>query len=361
MRYPGFINKGDTIAFVSPSFSPATEQFRRECFENSLKLWKKKGFKTEVGFNAYEKKGVGISNVPEECARELMESYVNQSNKALISTSGGELMCEILPFMDFDEIKKAPPKWFMGFSDNTNFTFLLTTMCDVASIYGPNGGSFGMKKWHPYLEDALGILTGESLVAHNYDFYEIESLKNADNPFAELNCTEETEIKCYLPYHVKSSKTKNVHVKVMLTDEAEFEGRLLGGCLDCLVNMVGTKYDYVNRFINRYVDDGIIWYLEACDLNVFSIRRAMWQLEQAGWFRNAKGFIFGRPLNGDKIMNLNKNDAVLPTTCIGHSVPVILDADIGHLPPSMPLINGALCKVQFKDGTLVVDMGVELS
>ena len=328
MRYPKFIEKGDTISFVSPSFSPASEEYRRLCFDNSLKLWKKKGFKTEVGFNAYVSKGVGISNTPQECARELMEYYVNQSGKAIISTSGGELMCEILPYLDFDEIKKAEPKWYMGFSDNTNFTFLLTTMCDVASIYGPNGGSFGMSKWHQYLEDSLDVLTGKNLVAHNYDFYETESLKNAEDPYAELNCTEETQIKCLIPNKKASVRTKNIHGKVMLTDEATIEGRLLGGCIDCLVNLIGTKYDYVNRFINRYIDDGIIWYLEACDLNVFSIRRAMWQMEQAGWFRNAKGFIFGRPLNGSKIMNLDKIEAVLPYTCISHDAPVDMGIEL---------------------------------
>ena len=41
-------------------------------------------------------------------------------------------------------------------------------------------------------------------------------------------------------------------------------------------------------FIERYKEDGILWFLEACDLNVFSIRRAMWQMEQAGWFEHVK-------------------------------------------------------------------------
>lgn len=51
------------------------------------------------------------------------------------------------------------------------------------------------------------------------------------------------------------------------------EGRLLGGCLDCLVNLVGTGYDKVAAFVEKYKEDGIIWFLESCDLNVFSIAR----------------------------------------------------------------------------------------
>ena len=46
-------------------------------------------------------------------------------------------MCEILEYVDWNKIKSAEPKWFMGYSDNTNFTFLLNTIADTARIYGP--------------------------------------------------------------------------------------------------------------------------------------------------------------------------------------------------------------------------------
>lgn len=53
-------------------------------------------------------------------------------------------MCEVLDYVDFDRIRKAEPKWYMGYSDNTNLVFLLTTLCDTAAVYGPCAGSFGM-------------------------------------------------------------------------------------------------------------------------------------------------------------------------------------------------------------------------
>ena len=43
---------------------------------------------------------------------------------------------------------------------------------------------------------------------------------------------------------------------------------LLGGCMDCLVNLTGTKYDKVVEFTERYREDGIVWFLEACDIFV---------------------------------------------------------------------------------------------
>lgn len=50
MRYPSFIEKGDTIGFVAPSFGCAGEPYY-SAFQNSLKKWNALGFKTELGFN----------------------------------------------------------------------------------------------------------------------------------------------------------------------------------------------------------------------------------------------------------------------------------------------------------------------
>ena len=87
----------------------------------------------------------------------------------------------------------------------------------------------------------------------------------------------------------------------------------------------------------------------------------MWQMEHAGWFKTVKGFIFGRPLNGEPMMNLDHISAVLPYTVSRYKVPVILDADIGHIPPAMPIINGALSHVTYNDGKLEIDMGCEIN
>ena len=100
MRYPSFIEKGDTIGFVAPSFGCAGEPYY-SAFQNSLKKWNALGFKTELGFNCYASDGVGISSSPKKCAAEFMEYYKKETNQALISCGGGELMCEILEFIDF--------------------------------------------------------------------------------------------------------------------------------------------------------------------------------------------------------------------------------------------------------------------
>ena len=342
MRYPEFIKEGDTIGFPAPSFGCNIEPYRT-AFDHAQKVLQKKGFKTVCGPNAYAGDGIGISSSPENCGREVTEMLLGDMPDAIISCGGGELMCEILRYVDFECIAQAKPKWFMGYSDNTNLTFLLTTLCDTAAIYGPCAASFGMKPWHAAIRDAYKLLRGEKLAFRGYSHYEIQSDKDADHPLKPYACTVPREIRAFDPETglLPSGKGR----------ELAFSGRLIGGCLDILAMLCGTRYDRVTDFAEKYKDDGFIWFLEACDLNVFGIRRAIWQLQNAGWFRNVKGFLIGRPLAGqEERMGLDHIRAVTDLLA-EYQVPILLDVDIGHLPPMMPLISGSMAEVGYVPST----------
>lgn len=341
MRYPEFLKDNGTIGFVAPSFGCATEPYF-SAFKSAQNKFIKLGYRLKLGDNCYAGAGIGISNTPEKCGSELTEMYCDNDSDILISCGGGELMCEILEYVDWDRIKKSKPKWFMGYSDNTNFTFLQTTLCDTAAVYGSCAATFGMDAWHKALYDSIGVLRGEKLTLTGYDGWEKESLKSEDNPTASWNITEPRVLKVY-------NGNRN-------TETAQFSGRLVGGCMDCLVNLLGTKYDKVEEFNEKYADNGIIWFLESCDLNVFAIRRAMWQMDNAGWFKNVKGFMIGRPLVfGQEIMGLNQYDAVLAIAG-KYNVPVVMDCDLGHLAPTMPLISGSFVDIRVNNNDIEVRM-----
>lgn len=326
MRIPDFLKKGDFIGFVAPSFGCSIEPYYT-AFKNAGKKLSEEGFLLDIGPNCYKGEGIGISNLPELCAEETTQYFAKKELGALISCGGGELMCEILDFVDFEKIKEASPKWFLGYSDNTNLTFLLATLCDTVSIYGPCAPAFGMEPWHSSLRDTLDLMMGMKKEIHGYPLWEKESGKDEEHPLEPYHVTEERKLVTF----PEGSHT--------------MEGRLLGGCLDCLGRLVGTKYDKVKAFQEKYKEDGIIWYLEACDLNVMDIRRALWQLEHAGWFEHARGFLFGRPLHyGEEMFGLDQYKAVTEALS-GHQVPVVMDLDIGHLPPMMPMVNGSYARV----------------
>lgn len=136
----------------------------------------------------------------------------------------------------------------------------------------------------------------------------------------------------------------------------QIEGRLIGGCMDCLVNLLGTKYDKVTEFAEQYKEDGFLWFLESCDLNVMAIRRAIWQMKNAGWFSHVKGFLIGRPaVFGQEMMGLDQYHAVCDLLA-ELEVPVIMDADIGHLSPMMPLVCGSHATVQVNGNDISIEM-----
>ena len=69
-------------------------------------------------------------------------------------------------------------------------------------------------------------------------------------------------------------------------------------------------------------------------------------MKEAGWFENTKGFIVGRSngcFEGD-LMGVDKFNA-LTDLLQEYSVPMIFDADIGHIDPMLPIVMGANAKV----------------
>lgn len=338
MRYPTFIQKGDQIGFAAPSFGCAMEPYRT-AFNHSLEVWKQLGYRVKLGPNCYASEGIGISNTPEKCAEEFQQMYKDRSIAALLSCGGGELMCEILDHIDFCELANAVPKWYMGYSDNTNLTFLFVTLTDTAAIYGPNAGAFGMEPWHPSIQDALDLLQGKRLQMKNYPLWEKESLKDEEHPLEPYHVTE--------PFRLKTYPEK---------ENITMSGRLLGGCLDCLSHLVGTRFDKVVAFADKYAEDGILWFLEACDLNTMEIRRSLWNLKEAGWFKHVKGFLIGRPrIFGEPVLGLDQYEAV--TGILGEfGVPILMDLDIGHVAPMMPLITGAVATVEAKEAAMQIRM-----
>lgn len=363
MKYPKFLAEGGTLGFVAPSFGCNIEPYRSS-FSHACKRFSDMGYGLDLGPNCFLGNGIGISNTPQQCGKELTDYYISDKNNILFSCGGGELMCEILDYVDFEKLAAAPPKWYVGYSDNTNFTFLLTTLLETASIYAPCAPAFGMEPWHGCIQDLWDAVHGKKLQFTGYPKWERESIKSPEEPLVPYNTTEPRRIRVFLPDDpaAKTSATQDsfqkkaasqmectAQIKCATSGRAEaeiaMEGRLLGGCLDCLVNLLGTKYDNVVNYIEHYRKDGIIWFLESCDLNVFGIRRAIWQMDHAGWFQHLKGILVGRPYCfGSEMMGLDHYHAVVDLLSKYH-VPVIMDLDFGHLPPAMPMVCGSYTKI----------------
>ncbi|HIS38285.1 MAG TPA: hypothetical protein IAB45_02115 [Candidatus Onthousia faecavium] len=54
---------------------------------------------------------------------------------------------------------------------------------------------------------------------------------------------------------------------------------MIGGCLDIITDLFGTRFDKTEAFLEKYKEDGIIWYFDICELSSESIIRILWKLK----------------------------------------------------------------------------------
>ena len=131
-------------------------------------------------------------------------------------------------------------------------------------------------------------------------------------------------------------------------NQLNFRGRLIGGCLDTIFCLTGTPYGNMENFKNITKEDGHIFYFENCEGSPTDIVRRIENIKQAGWLEGANGMLIGRSCGKDASSDqfLSYQEAL--SQCLEElNIPIIYDADVGHCPPQMTLINGAVCEIEF--------------
>lgn len=350
IKIPPFLKKNSLIGITAPSFGCTIEPYKSR-LNIANKILNKKNYSIKIGQTVTKSDGLGISTKPEICAKELEDFWLDNSVDAIISAGGGELMCETVEFINFKKLSKAKPKWFIGYSDNTNFIFPLVTISKTAAIYGPCISGFG-KKWEQSEKDAFLLIEGKTKKIHGYKKFqkpENDIIPKNDLENYTYNLTEKKMLSSYF-------FDKNNLIKAKSSDKISINGILLGGCLDVLANLCGTKLDNVKNFIKELNKEKIIWVLESCDASPMELRRQIWHLKNANWFKNAAGFLIGRPLNSfnKEMMGVNQYNAILDILS-SLKVPIIMDCDIGHIDPAMPLIMGAKSQVKVQGNNINIE------
>ena len=316
MLYPKFPKKGDIIGICAPS---AGVGHKLDSFDQSLSAIK------DAGYGIKETASVRVNAVRPASGRTRADEFhaliSDPDVAAVIAATGGEYNYEVLPFLDADLIRNNP-KWFCGYSDPTNIEYYMTTVLDIATIYGVNAGSFDWSPLHEYQENALAIIGGNIVTQHSYDLWD------STRDWSEVHMDTPVRWDVYCPGE------EGPH-----SDKLEFSGRIIGGCTDIITKLIGTPYDGTRGFIEKYKEDGFIWYFDTFEMNANNLYLTMLQMKYAGYFENAQAIIFGRvmyPCGSEDQEYIELLKLVFP------DIPFIWGADIGHTKPAMTLINGAL-------------------
>ena len=341
MIIPTFIKPGDTIGVtaMSHSIDRDPDRFR---FQNGAVQLEKRGYRVIFTPNVFaEADRYGRSAPAQQKAAELHELVKDENVTAIYSASGGDFLAEMLPCVDLETFRQHP-KWVQGYSDNTSILYYLTTKADIATAYGANFGDFGMGEWDLSVSRGLEVLEGTCTLQESFETYQ-DGFGSRETGLEGYSPDAAVEWNCICPGNCNAN-----HGVVTA------RGRLLGGCMDVLLNLAGTPYDGTMDFIERYREDGILWYLESFDLHFEQMMEGLWKMKEMGWFRHTSGIIFGRPLfypaeSWDGELLPTYEEVLLERLGELH-IPIITNADIGHKGPQFVMINGALAEVRYMRG-----------
>ncbi|MBS6251979.1 MAG: LD-carboxypeptidase [Clostridium sp.] len=387
MNYPEKLKKGDTIGICAPSGGIAEKKdiLQLELAENQLR---KMGYKI-IETKSVRKETKGRSASGKERAKEFMELLENEEVKLIIFAAGGDFLIEIFDYLDFEKIKDLKPKWLQGYSDITGISFLFNTILDIPTMYCQTIKDYAMNPLFKNLTDALGIEEGEEIVQKSFEKYQKvvdfrESIENENTENDKLNLKNNIEEKentnslenindennlkkiegkenreiveiqkeeNYLEELTKTYElTEKVEWKNVTGEEKiQIKGRSLGGCLDCIKGYIGTKYDKVSEYVERHKKEGLIWFLEVFEMSTPEVYRTLWQMKNAGYFKYCTGIVFGRPLFIREDYETNFNDTV-KEALQDLEIPIICDADIGHVKPQLAIVNGAILEITSQNG-----------
>lgn len=323
--YPQKIKKGDTLGITAVS-QPANESKIDLAIENIK----------ELGLNVIETNNVRqtgiVSSDGRKRAEELLELYKNPEVKYIIAARGGEFLMEMLPYLNnHRDVIKNNPKWIQGFSDPSLLNLYITTNFNIATINMENISEYAMKPRYKSIQNAIDFVFSEDeeFVQESFDKYQKEEFEEGN--LKGYNLTEENIYECD-------------------KSQVSFEGRIIGGCIDTFNLIAGTQMDNIKNFVSQFDEEGVIWYLDNCELSPCEFYRRLWYLDQMGYFKNVKGFLIGR-----SFMQLNDSDSFSFKSAVERAlkkfeVPIVYNVDIGHIPPQMYVINGSYARFEYKDG-----------
>ena len=327
MRYPAFIKDGGQISISAPSSGVGT---KIPDFTASLHVLH------ELGLHTFETPSVRSVTEPSADAstraEELMSLFKDDKTDMIIAAAGGDFLYEILPYIDFKTMAEHP-KWIMGASDPTGILHPYTTLCDTATFYGMNAGSFDLGLNWDYVRHATDIITGKTLSEKSYPMHMSKPKFMVDVP-------------AYDDAGTWISPQEEFHVS----------GRCLGGCMDVLKDLIGTSYDGTLRFAEKYRDDGIIFYFDDFSMSAENFYRTLLQFRYAGWFKYAKAVIIGRVCFPSSDTGMTYAEAA--AKALG-DIPYVLEADVGHTIPCMIMINGAMLDFTWQDKKAVLRFSLQ--
>ncbi|MEA2238139.1 MAG: muramoyltetrapeptide carboxypeptidase [Thermoanaerobaculia bacterium] len=307
---PKRLSPGDTVGLVLPAsaaFEADEIQFAKEQMEAL-------GFKVVIGKHAFDKWGY-FAGRDRDRADDINKMFADDSVNGVVCYTGGWGSPRVLPFLDYDLIKRKP-KVLIGYSDITALLNAVHKKTGLITFHGPVGAS-------------------------TYDPFTLDN-------FRKVLMTAEPAGLLPTPSKKPNELVDRTN-RILKITTGKATGPLIGGNLTMIATLMGTPFQPDTT--------GAIVFLEDVHEEPYRIDRMLTTLALGGLFDKCAGIVFGRCSDcGVKGPSFSLEE-ILRDRFGSLPVPVISGLSFGHIEQKLVLSIGARATLDADAGAVRVEEG----
>lgn len=296
MVRPNMLKHGDKIGIVATAKKVSFEEIK-----TAMEVFQSWGLQVVPGKHLFDSENQFAGS--DQNRLEDLQSFIDDPEvKAIICARGGYGTTRIIDSINFSPLL-ANPKWIIGFSDITALLFQLYNH-NLESIHGIMAGLFYKENRAESIESLRKVLFGEEL------FFK-----------ADHHCLNKT---------------------------GEAQGKIIGGNLSIICNLIGTSSDIDYK--------GIILFLEDLDEYLYHVDRMMVHLKRAGKLGVINGLIVGDMSDmNDNPIPFGKNAyEIIHSHVQDYLFPVGFGFPVGHEAANLAIPCGRQASLSVgKDGSIL--------
>ena len=289
---PDFLEPGDTIALLTPSYTTPMENV--DSAAAVLRSW---GFEPVIGPNVGKSFRGDYAGTPAERVSDLRWALNDPSIKAILCIRGGYGTIRFVDMMTEADFS-ASPKWLVGYSDITTL-HEMETRSGVMSIHGAMGNS--LLKYNG--EDPSSTTMRDLLLGT-------------------------------VPEYTVDAHPQNI--------PGTASGILVGGNLCTFTPLLGTWADAT-------AEQDIILFIEEVGENMSHIDRLVNMLILNGILDRCRGVILGEFTECDANLEFDSVEQMLCSYLDDYGIPVCCGFPAGHDTVNLPLVMGAPVSLNVTD------------
>lgn len=290
VTFPAPLRSGDTIAICSPA--GPIDAYK---VEGARKVLEDEGWKVRVGTHALGKSGI-YAGTDDERYADFAKALTDPEVRAIICSRGGYGVVHIMERLAALDLA-ADPKWIVGFSDISAMHALMASR-NIASVHASMTDHIRLGAGDPDNDALFAMLRGErrpvSFASHSLDRPGIA------------------------------------------------EGRLLGGNLAVLADLINTRYDILQPDTVLFIED--------VSEPIYKIERIMYQLRIAGVLPRLAGLLVGQFTEYKADASYRTMEQMISDMVQPYGYPVAFDVPVGHVSHNIPMLESARVTLKVTNG-----------